>query len=104
RMEALFDQLWPLPESAQVETFRSLIEVMAQKATDQQYIQLCETNQSLAAALPSQELRRFLDARAKATAMLPKALVDRDAQLMKKALTQAPASVQKILMQAMSAT
>ncbi|HBQ93913.1 MAG: dehydrogenase [Firmicutes bacterium] len=86
KMGELFQQLLPLPESEQLSALQALIREMGEKATDDQYRNLCFTNLKLAANLPDEALKNFLRVRLEAGRTLPPQLAERDQKLMKMSL------------------
>lgn len=77
QMGKLFGALWSQPEEQRISGLRGMLEEMASKASDHQYLRLCATNLSIAATLGDAELRQFLADRSKATEGLPTELRER---------------------------
>ncbi len=94
-MGQLFQQLGPLSAEQQVEALRPLIRDMAERANDDEYFKLCQTNLILAAALPDAQLKPFLANRMKASASLPDPLAKRDMKHVQEALVKVDPSVQE---------
>jgi hypothetical protein len=88
-MGQMFQQLLPLSAEQQKEALGDLLRQMGEKASDQQYLDLCATNLKLAAMLPDATLKQFLAVRMQAVSELPPALAERDRTLLRQALDQA---------------
>ncbi len=100
-MGQVFEQLMPLSEEQQVSKFHELIGEMAEKASDEQYANLCSTNLKLASALPAPDLKKFLAVRMKAAARLPKNLSERDMKLLQASLAKCSPAIQEKISQNM---
>ena len=71
---------------------------MAEKANDEEYINLCKTNIKLASTLPDNILKAFLKIRLQASAELPKNIHDKDMNMINRALALVEPSIrEKIL-------
>jgi hypothetical protein len=88
QMKQLFEGLAHEPDAEQISVLRALIEIMAQKATHDEYINLCFTNFDLLADQSDIEVRHFLFLRAEAVAGLPAKMQKRDTALLHEALDQ----------------
>ncbi len=98
KMGELFQQLLPLPEPDQLSALQALIKEMAEKATDEQYKNLCFTNLKLAAGLPDEILKKFLVVRLEAGRTLPQPLAERDHMLMQESLGEVDAGIRNKIM------
>ncbi|RIV21956.1 dehydrogenase [Alicyclobacillaceae bacterium I2511] len=98
QLSTLFQQLMPLPASEQVSLMKALIQQMAEKATDVQYLNVCKTNLQIAAQLPDSDLKGFLAIRAQAASQLTPNLADRDKKLLQEALGKADPTIQEKIM------
>lgn len=94
-MGELFKQLSSLSADQQMEALRPLIQDMAQRANDEEYFKLCQTNLTLAAALPDAQLKPFLANRMKASASLPAELTKRDMQHVQEAISKVDSTVRE---------
>ncbi|MCL4352781.1 MAG: dehydrogenase [Firmicutes bacterium] len=88
-MGQMFQQLLPLNVEQQKNALGDLLRQMGEKASDQQYLDLCATNLKLAAMLPDKTLHQFLAVRMQAAAELPSELAERDGTLLRQALEHA---------------
>ncbi len=85
-MSKLFSQLMAMDDRQKLEALRQLIRFMAEKATDEEYLNLCKTNVKIASSLPDNVLSAFLKLRMEAVSGLPKELQGRDQRLLSLAL------------------
>jgi hypothetical protein len=100
-MSKLFSQLMSMDERQKVEAMREMIKYMAEKATDEEYLNLCRTNIKLASGLQDNVLSSFLKVRMQAVSQLPKELRDRDQRLLATALQSLDEKTREKMMKAM---
>ncbi|EZQ11262.1 MULTISPECIES: hypothetical protein [Acidianus] len=97
-MEKLFEGLMKMnDDKAKLDALKSLIKEMVEKATDDEYINLCLTNLKIASKLPDEQLKPFIQLRLRASQELPANLSKRDNDMMQKALKMLdPKTAEKI--------
>ncbi len=88
QMKQLFETVMHEPDAEQINVLRGLVEMMAEKASHDEFINLCFTNLDLLAERSDIEVRHFLELRAKAVSALPLKLKKRDRALFNEALDQ----------------
>ncbi|MFP3165306.1 MAG: dehydrogenase [Acidianus sp.] len=94
-MSKLFQQLLQMKDEDKINTLKGLIREMAEKATDEEYLNLCKTNLKLASTLPDDVLKAFIQLRMQASSQLPKDLHDRDMKLLTKALGEVDTQIRE---------
>ncbi|MCY0881476.1 MAG: hypothetical protein OWS74_05720 [Firmicutes bacterium] len=88
QMAQLFSALAAESDVEQISVLRALIEMMAEKATHEEYLNLCFTDFDWLVDRSDSEVRHFLHLRTEAAAGLPEKWHKRDTALMHEALDQ----------------
>ncbi len=97
----LFSELLKMPDNQKIEALKALLKEMGDKASDEEYINLCKTNIKVASSLPESTLSAFLKARMQAISQLPKNYQVRDQKLLMAALNTFDESTKNKILNAM---
>ncbi|AWR93572.1 dehydrogenase [Acidianus brierleyi] len=100
-MSSLFSELLKMPDKQKLEILKNLLKEMGDRASDEEYINLCKTNIKVASSLPEDTLSAFLKLRMQAVSELPKNYQDRDQKLMMNALNTFSDDIKNKIMNAM---
>jgi len=100
-MSSLFSELLKMPDKQKLEILKNLLKEMGDRASDEEYINLCKTNIKIASSLPEDTLSAFLKLRMQAVSELPKNYQDRDQKLMMNALNTFSDDIKNKIMNAM---
>lgn len=86
-MESVFQTLLTLSDEEKFNNLKELITQMAEKGSDNEYLQLCKVNLKLASNLDNETLKAFLQLRLSVSSSLPKSLGERDMKFLNQALS-----------------
>jgi len=100
-LSKIFQMLLTLDENTVVKTLTDVLNVLASKATDEEYKNWCESGGRIISMYDDNVIKAILKLRAKAVSNLPKNLAERDAKIMNEVLQSLDPSVREKIMKNM---
>ncbi len=85
-IRGILQSLFTMKEDQAFQALRSVISTLAERATDEEYINWCRTTMTILASYPDDVVRAGLALRSRVVASLDKRLADRDAQIINRVM------------------
>jgi len=100
-IRSILQMLFSLREDQAFQALRDVISTLAQRATDEEYINWCKTTMKILASYPDDVVKAGLTLRSRVVSSLDKRLQDRDQAIVSKVLTLLDESTRQKLMRNM---
>jgi len=100
-LSEIFQSLMSLDENTVVKMMTGVLNVLASKATDEEYEKWCESGARVISTYDDNVIKAIIQLRAKAVSNLPKNLAERDAEIMNKVLQNLNYSIREKIMRNM---
>jgi len=100
-IRSILQMLFSLREDQAFQALRDVISTLAQRATDEEYINWCKTTMKILASYPDDVVKAGLTLRSRVVSSLDKRLQDRDQAIVSKVLTLLDESTSQKLMRNM---
>lgn len=86
-ISSVLQMLFQMKEQDALNALTSVLRTLAEKATDEEYINWCKTTMSIIATFPDNVVKAALTLRSKAVSQLPKDLANRDSQIVSRVMS-----------------
>jgi len=100
-IRSILQMLFSLREDQAFQALRDVISTLAQRATDEEYINWCKTTMKILASYPDDVVKAGLTLRSRVVSSLDKRLQDRDRAIVSRVLTLLDESTRQKLMRNM---